>query len=122
MNVQYCFAEGVDTEWCAVNPEFPHRTLCARRVSRVPVVQPAFSPDNLHAVCREALWGRKPAEVEMPPDVLAQVGDCPVCGGSVDLDAEGLVVAHEQHVMRSGRQVVSETACDGAGLKPEAEA
>lgn len=119
--IRYGYARDVHKQWCAVNPRDPARMLCGRRFGFAPVVQPPFAPENLHAVCREAIWGSNAAQVSVPPDVFAEMGVCAVCGGSVDLDADGLVVAHGQHVMRGGQQVVSETACDGAGLKPEVQ-
>lgn len=114
MTVTYGYAKGVDHEWCAVDPTRDGLMLCGRVAAFVPVVQPAFSPTNLHGKCRQAIWGNGPRPPK--PDVFA-MGVCPECGGSVFLD-DGLVVAHGQIVVRAGVQMVSETPCDGKGMTP----
>lgn len=95
----------------------PERGLCGVRLECVPFVRPA--DPFVHDACQEALaaWlaGGGAAPVWNPP----VSGECPECGGSVDLDEHGLVARHREAIIRRGVLHLTDQWCAGEGQPAE---
>lgn len=101
-----------------VAAERPTHAVCGARLAYVPQQQPA-SP-FIHEACQALVAAALAAGNHIAlPAAAAVDGICAHCGGSVNLDEDGLVVAHNKAIMRHGRMVVSTEACAGAGEAPE---
>lgn len=95
----------------------PDRGLCGTRLECVPFVRPA--DPFVHGACQDALAaflaGAGPAPVMFAP----VAGECPDCGGSVDVDEHGLVAAHLEAIIRRGVVGRSNQSCAGQGRPAE---
>jgi hypothetical protein len=115
--IEFGYAQNVDTEWCARSLDVESRMLCGRKKGWVPVQQPAFTPENLHQMCREALFGKWTRRDKPDP---VEYGTCPVCVGAVPV-FDGKVQGHGQWTYADGMARVSEVRCAGEGQPPEVE-
>ncbi|MFI7608708.1 hypothetical protein ACIBTV_26670 [Micromonospora sp. NPDC049366] len=100
-----------------VTADTPDRGLCGARLECVPFVRPA--DPFVHDECRVALAAALAGEGPAAALIIPLTGECPHCGGSVDVDEHGLVVAHREAIIRAGILQLADTWCSGAGLPAE---
>jgi hypothetical protein len=115
----YGYALRHPDEQCAIRPDAPSRTLCGRQVGFLPAHDEDYTPRNLHAKCRDLIFG-EPKTLKLK---TAQVdyGTCPACHGRVPV-FEGRIQSHgEARVGGDGVPYASEVACVGVNLKPKAD-
>lgn len=116
--VEYGYAAGQDSMWCAKRVDVQGRMLCGRRKSWMPPVPPLFQPPNLCPDCRRVLEAGPPYVQD--PDDQAE-GTCPVCVGQAPLDEHGRIAEHNEWSWQDGRLTTTSRPCDGAGQTPEGE-
>lgn len=114
MKFLYGFAARHLDEQCAIRPDSVGRTLCGRDVAFMPAHDADYTPSNLHARCRDLIFGAG----SPPRNPKPVVGVCPYCVGEVPV-VGGRVGEHAQWVPSDGGLVPGSVACPGVGECPE---
>lgn len=116
--IEFGYAANIDTFWCAKKVNTINFMLCGKRKGWMPPTQHPFTPTPLCPDCKRILAGGpelRPVAEEDPE------GTCPVCVGRAPLDEAGLIAPHMQWLWPSGKPVLTQTPCSGAGELPEVE-
>ncbi|MBQ1047787.1 hypothetical protein KBX50_04695 [Micromonospora sp. C51] len=100
-----------------VRADSPDRGLCGVRLECVPFLQPA--DPFVHDACQVALAAALAGEGEAAALIRPLSGECPHCGGSVDVDQYGLVLDHRKAIIRAGILQLADDWCSGSGLPAE---
>jgi hypothetical protein len=116
--IEFGYAAGEDTLWCAKRVTTGNHMLCGRRKGWMPPVPYPFTPPNLCPDCARILKGGP--GLRPVGDDQAE-GTCPVCVGRAPLDEAGLIAGHRQWSWSDGTLVLTKTPCSGEGELPEVD-